>query len=193
MTERALAVLPDVGSVVLSDYAKGVLTPHVIRTVIDAACRLGKPVLVDPKGKDFSVYRNATLITPNRHELAEATRLPAVTDAEVVGRRQRAQSHRGKPRRAGDAQRGRHDARAGGGTAGPRGRLSGQGPRRIRRRRHCRGDACRHAGDRRRARGRHAGRQRRGCGRRRQARHRHRIGAGAALAAPAGGFARRRG
>jgi D-beta-D-heptose 7-phosphate kinase/D-beta-D-heptose 1-phosphate adenosyltransferase len=82
--DRALALLPDVASVVLSDYAKGVLTPLVIRTVIDAARKLGKPVIVDPKGKDFSIYRGATLITPNRHELAEVARRPALTDAEIV-------------------------------------------------------------------------------------------------------------
>jgi D-beta-D-heptose 7-phosphate kinase/D-beta-D-heptose 1-phosphate adenosyltransferase len=82
--DRALALLPDVASVVLSDYAKGVLTPLVIRTLIDAARKLGKPVIVDPKGKDFAIYRGATLITPNRHELAEAARRPAVTDAEIV-------------------------------------------------------------------------------------------------------------
>jgi D-beta-D-heptose 7-phosphate kinase / D-beta-D-heptose 1-phosphate adenosyltransferase len=82
--DRALALLPDAASVVLSDYAKGVLTPFVIRTLIDAARKLGKPVIVDPKGKDFSIYRGATLITPNRHELAEAARRSAVTDAEIV-------------------------------------------------------------------------------------------------------------
>src|SRR6202051_4382754 len=82
--DRALALLPDVASIVLSDYAKGVLTPRVIRALIDAARNLGKPVIVDPKGKDFSIYRGATLITPNRHELAEASRRPAVTDAEIV-------------------------------------------------------------------------------------------------------------
>jgi D-beta-D-heptose 7-phosphate kinase/D-beta-D-heptose 1-phosphate adenosyltransferase len=82
--DRALALLPDVASVVLSDYAKGVLTPLVIRTLIDAARKLGKPIIVDPKGKDFAIYRGATLITPNRHELAEAARRPAVTDAEIV-------------------------------------------------------------------------------------------------------------
>jgi D-beta-D-heptose 7-phosphate kinase/D-beta-D-heptose 1-phosphate adenosyltransferase len=82
--DRALAALPDAGCVVLSDYAKGVLTPRVIRTLIDAARVAGKPVIVDPKGKDFSVYRGATLITPNRAELAAASRLAAVTDAEVV-------------------------------------------------------------------------------------------------------------
>jgi D-beta-D-heptose 7-phosphate kinase/D-beta-D-heptose 1-phosphate adenosyltransferase len=82
--DRALAVLPDVTSIVLSDYAKGVLTPRVIKTLIDAARELGKPVIVDPKGKDFSIYRGATLITPNRHELGEASRRTAVTDAEIV-------------------------------------------------------------------------------------------------------------
>ncbi len=82
--DRALAVLPDVSSVILSDYAKGVLTPRVLATVIAAARKLGKPVIVDPKGKDFSVYRGATLITPNRHELAEASRHAVVTDADVV-------------------------------------------------------------------------------------------------------------
>ena len=45
----AEAALPQVGAVVLSDYAKGVLTPRVVRAVIDAAKRLGKPVVVDPK------------------------------------------------------------------------------------------------------------------------------------------------
>jgi D-beta-D-heptose 7-phosphate kinase/D-beta-D-heptose 1-phosphate adenosyltransferase len=76
-------VMPRVGCVVLSDYAKGVLTPRVIRAVIDAARAHGKPVIVDPKGNDYSVYRGATLITPNRKELADATRRTAVTEAEI--------------------------------------------------------------------------------------------------------------
>ena len=53
----ALAALPGVASVVLSDYAKGVLTQRVLRALIDSANKLGKPVIVDPKGKDFSIYR----------------------------------------------------------------------------------------------------------------------------------------
>jgi D-beta-D-heptose 7-phosphate kinase/D-beta-D-heptose 1-phosphate adenosyltransferase len=81
--DRALAALPEAASVILSDYAKGVLTPRVIRSVIEAARQLGKPVIVDPKGKDFSIYRDTNVITPNRHELAEATRRAAVTDAEI--------------------------------------------------------------------------------------------------------------
>jgi D-beta-D-heptose 7-phosphate kinase/D-beta-D-heptose 1-phosphate adenosyltransferase len=77
-------VMPRVDAVVLSDYAKGVLTPRVIRTVIDAARTLRKPVIVDPKGVDFSIYRGTTLITPNRKELAEATRLATGTEVEIV-------------------------------------------------------------------------------------------------------------
>ncbi len=64
--------------VVLSDYAKGVLTPQVVRAAIDAARAAGKPVIVDPKSRDFARYDGATLIKPNRKEAAEAT---GITDA----------------------------------------------------------------------------------------------------------------
>ncbi|MBI3705169.1 MAG: D-glycero-beta-D-manno-heptose-7-phosphate kinase [Rhizobiales bacterium] len=82
---HAIKALPRVGSVVLSDYAKGALTPRVIRAVIDAANKLGKPVVVDPKGRDYSIYRGATLITPNRQELADVTGTAARSDDEIVG------------------------------------------------------------------------------------------------------------
>jgi D-beta-D-heptose 7-phosphate kinase/D-beta-D-heptose 1-phosphate adenosyltransferase len=84
LIKRALAALPRAGAVVLSDYAKGVLTPRLIRAVIARARKLGKPVVVDPKGTDFSIYRGATIITPNRKELAEATRRPATSDREIA-------------------------------------------------------------------------------------------------------------
>ena len=78
------AALPRVGAMVLSDYAKGVLTPRVVRTLIDAARAEGKPIVVDPKGDDYSIYRGATLITPNLKEVMEATRRSAQTDDEVA-------------------------------------------------------------------------------------------------------------
>ncbi|MGB7687687.1 MAG: D-glycero-beta-D-manno-heptose-7-phosphate kinase [Pseudolabrys sp.] len=81
---HVIKAMPRVGAVVLSDYAKGALTPRVIRAVIDAANERGKPVLVDPKGRDYSIYRGATLITPNRQELADATHSPAMTDDEIA-------------------------------------------------------------------------------------------------------------
>ena len=81
--EQALAALPRADSIVLSDYAKGLLTPRLVRTLIDAANRLGKPVIVDPKGKDFSIYAGATLITPNRQELADVTRHALAGEADI--------------------------------------------------------------------------------------------------------------
>src|SRR5262249_56644276 len=65
---HAEAALPHCGAVVLSDYAKGVLTPRVIRAIIDRARELGKPGGVDPKSHDYSIYRGAPLITPKRQE-----------------------------------------------------------------------------------------------------------------------------
>ncbi len=62
-------------ALVLSDYAKGVLTGGLCAALIRLARELGVPVLVDPKGRDFERYRGATLITPNRGELALATGL----------------------------------------------------------------------------------------------------------------------
>src|SRR4051812_44503690 len=81
------AILPQLGRadiVLLSDYAKGVLTARVIRNVIDAAKKLGKRVIVDPKSANFAIYRGATLLTPNRKEFAEATRSRADSDKSIA-------------------------------------------------------------------------------------------------------------
>ncbi len=56
-------------AVVLSDYAKGVLTPAVCRAAIEEARERRIPVIVDPKGGDGERYRGATAMTPNRAEL----------------------------------------------------------------------------------------------------------------------------
>ena len=77
-------LLGDVGAVTLSDYDKGVLVPPLVRAVIDAAVAAKRPVLIDPKGADYSIYRGATLVTPNRKELHEATRMPVGNDEEIV-------------------------------------------------------------------------------------------------------------
>jgi D-beta-D-heptose 7-phosphate kinase/D-beta-D-heptose 1-phosphate adenosyltransferase len=70
--------------VILSDYAKGVLTPRVIAAAIAAARQAGKPVIVDPKGHDYSRYRGATAVTPNAAELAQALGRAATNDEAVV-------------------------------------------------------------------------------------------------------------
>jgi len=61
--------LQDADVVILSDYGKGGLA-H-ITTMIDRARTAGKVVLVDPKGEDYSRYRGATLLTPNRSEFRQ--------------------------------------------------------------------------------------------------------------------------
>ena len=61
--------LPDCDAVVLSDYGKGGLK-HIAR-MIESARGRGKPILIDPKGDDYSRYAGATVITPNRSELRE--------------------------------------------------------------------------------------------------------------------------
>lgn len=65
--------------IVLSDYNKGVLTPAVIAAAIASASAAGIPVLVDPKGSDYTRYAGATLLTPNRKE-AEAASGISITD-----------------------------------------------------------------------------------------------------------------
>ncbi len=62
-------LLPDSDVVLLSDYGKGGLA-HIVR-MIELARAAGRPVLVDPKGDDYSRYAGATLVTPNRAELRE--------------------------------------------------------------------------------------------------------------------------
>jgi D-beta-D-heptose 7-phosphate kinase/D-beta-D-heptose 1-phosphate adenosyltransferase len=81
------AILPQLARadiVLLSDYAKGVLTARVIRNIIDTAKKLGKRVIVDPKSANFAIYRGATLLTPNRKEFAEATRSRADSDSGIA-------------------------------------------------------------------------------------------------------------
>jgi rfaE bifunctional protein kinase chain/domain len=65
----------EIDLIILSDYAKGVLTPEITQKIINIAKDNNKEVIVDPKGKDFSKYENATLITPNEKEAKIATNL----------------------------------------------------------------------------------------------------------------------
>ena len=70
--------------VILSDYAKGTLPPRLISALIAAAKKHRKPLLVDPKSADLSVYRGANLITPNLAELGAATSLADI-QLEAIG------------------------------------------------------------------------------------------------------------
>lgn len=70
--EKISMALPKVNAVIISDYAKGLLSEALLSSLIDSSRELGKMVLVDPKGKNYSRYSGATLLTPNRREAAEA-------------------------------------------------------------------------------------------------------------------------
>jgi len=77
--------------ILLSDYSKGVLTPKLTQELIKLAKLHKKPVLVDPKGLDYSKYSGATLITPNRLEAETATKSPAGSSPEFLARKIREQ------------------------------------------------------------------------------------------------------
>ncbi len=84
LIRRAEALIPDCSAVVLSDYAKGVLTDEVLERIMAAANAADRPVIVDPKGRDFERYRGASILTPNRRELSEETGLPVQGDHQVA-------------------------------------------------------------------------------------------------------------
>ncbi|AOM42261.1 bifunctional D-glycero-beta-D-manno-heptose-7-phosphate kinase/D-glycero-beta-D-manno-heptose 1-phosphate adenylyltransferase HldE [Xenorhabdus hominickii] len=66
MLEKIQQSLPNIGALVLSDYAKGAL--NQVQAMIKLANEANIPVLIDPKGSDFERYRGATLLTPNMSE-----------------------------------------------------------------------------------------------------------------------------
>ncbi|WP_288193228.1 D-glycero-beta-D-manno-heptose-7-phosphate kinase [uncultured Phyllobacterium sp.] len=70
--------------IILSDYGKGVLSDRVLSQTISHARAMGKIVLVDPKRRNLSAYRGASIITPNRAELAQATGQACETDEEAA-------------------------------------------------------------------------------------------------------------
>ena len=69
--------------VILSDYGKGFLTKESAQFLIDAAKKRNIPVIVDPKGKDYSLYRGATVCTPNLKELKEASGTQVKSEREL--------------------------------------------------------------------------------------------------------------
>jgi D-beta-D-heptose 7-phosphate kinase/D-beta-D-heptose 1-phosphate adenosyltransferase len=73
-----------VQAIILSDYGKGLFSQDLIAFVMEHASRVGVPIFVDPKSRDFSIYRGAFCITPNMKELAAASGLPVATDSEVT-------------------------------------------------------------------------------------------------------------
>ncbi|MBW4034834.1 MAG: D-glycero-beta-D-manno-heptose-7-phosphate kinase [Proteobacteria bacterium] len=86
--ERLLKIASDAMAAtsvtVLSDYRKGVLAPDLARALIANAAAIGRKVVVDPKGSDWSHYAGADVITPNRRELAAATGIDLDDEPSIV-------------------------------------------------------------------------------------------------------------
>ena len=73
---------------IISDYAKGVVTPAVVDVLSTRSIELGIPLVVDPKKKDMSYYSGCTYITPNAKEAAESSGVEIVDadSLELAGR-----------------------------------------------------------------------------------------------------------
>ncbi|HPK01737.1 MAG TPA: D-glycero-beta-D-manno-heptose-7-phosphate kinase [Candidatus Sumerlaeota bacterium] len=83
LVARARKALAGAAVMVLSDYAKGTLGPDVCRELIAAAHNAGALVVVDPKGTDFSKYRGADIVKPNRREAEAASGRPIDSPAAL--------------------------------------------------------------------------------------------------------------
>jgi len=85
---RIKSALEGCDIVILSDYAKGVLTGRIVTEAIAFAHQHKKRVVIDPKGRDFARYKGAYMLTPNRRELSEASgiAIDSVADAERAAR-----------------------------------------------------------------------------------------------------------
>src|SRR3984957_13629914 len=84
LVKQVHAALPDHPVGIISDYAKGVLAEGDAGEIIAAARAAGATMIVDPKGTDYGIYRGASVLKPNRPELAAAAGRPVTDEAEVV-------------------------------------------------------------------------------------------------------------
>ncbi len=72
LLRRDAQIVARADALVLEDYNKGVLVPRVIEAAMNAAKAKGIPIVVDPKYRNFFLYRGATIFKPNRRELEAA-------------------------------------------------------------------------------------------------------------------------
>ncbi len=78
-------IIPGVDGIICSDYHKGILTEKIIKTILRRAKKSKKAVIVDPKSSDFSLYKGATVITPNEREVARSVPIK-IRDKQDLGR-----------------------------------------------------------------------------------------------------------
>ena len=78
------SIIANYDVVLISDYGKGVLTSNLTQSLITIANKHNKKVLVDPKGLDYSKYKDAYLLTPNKKEAGEATQVTIEDEASLT-------------------------------------------------------------------------------------------------------------
>ncbi len=88
VVEKFTSLIENVNVVILSDYAKGLITETIALRLITTANASNKMILVDPKGRNYNKYKNATILTPNKKEVYEAigTDLENYDDLETAGK-----------------------------------------------------------------------------------------------------------
>ena len=82
--EQVRARLPQADVLLISDYAKGVIGPRLVREVLAAAAREKTPVAVDPKVQHVALFRGVTVLAPNHHEAAAAARILVRDEADLL-------------------------------------------------------------------------------------------------------------
>lgn len=87
VVEKVRKLLGGVQVVAISDYGKGFLSRSLLMTTIEMAKMRGIPVIVDPKGDDFSKYLSATVLKPNLSEAYAAAKIPTTAPLELVAKK----------------------------------------------------------------------------------------------------------
>jgi D-beta-D-heptose 7-phosphate kinase/D-beta-D-heptose 1-phosphate adenosyltransferase len=82
--QRVTDDLPDADALLISDYAKGVVSPALVRGILALAGRLKKIVAVDPKVQHLPLFRGVTVVAPNHHEAAAAVRVLVRGDSDLL-------------------------------------------------------------------------------------------------------------
>ncbi len=84
VAEKFRAALSSSDAVIVSDYAKGLISPQLLKRTLPLARSARRVVCVDPKITDFAVYRPATVITPNTLEVERASGIAVSSTADLI-------------------------------------------------------------------------------------------------------------
>ncbi len=83
VAKSVAGIIKEVDVVLISDYAKGIVTSKLVAEVLSGSNEYEKPLLIDPKGKDYRKYSRASVLTPNQKEALDAANMEFVDDSTV--------------------------------------------------------------------------------------------------------------